>query len=356
MMKRKQWSAKSFKALGWGIVLLVLSHLGLAVAIDHWLPSFRDSLYGPKAVRLLDRLRAPDFQREGKGRQGKVVLMLGNSHVANALNGSQMEAELAGELAAPLLVHNFGCPNAGNVTDYLNLVRLLHRQVQPDLVLLEVFPEFLSGPGPTELGSLPVARLEHNDLVPLEKCRFPIVDLRSSWWQAWLMPWYSHRFSILNSTFDWLLPPSERQDWSFTCDAWGWKCWPEVSAERRAELTRSTLRILRPYFQNYCLADSSCEAVRQTLAECQARHIAAAIVLMPEGAPVRGLYSATVHSQLRAFLEEVSKQFRVDVVDARNWMADSDFTDGHHLSDTGAGKFTHRLGREVVLPQLMRAK
>ena len=326
-MTSKKRSTKARNALGLTLIFLVLSQFGLAAAIDSWLPSFRDSVFGPKAVQLLHRLH--DAKGSGNG-NGKFAVVLGSSHVACALNGRQMEMELAPELGEPLLVYNFGCPGAGSITQYLNLGRLLARQVKPDLVMLEVFPPWLAGPGPVEEAYLPAERLERADLAHLEKCGFPMGNLRRVWWQAQLVPWYSHRCSILNSTSPWLLPFCKRQDWSFISDAWGWRSFGTVSADIRSLRTRFSVPRFQPYFWDYCLADSTCEALRQSLAACRLRQIPVAVILMPEGTRHLALYPAAARKQIRAFLEEVSCQFHVPVIDAREWLEDDDFVDGHH--------------------------
>ena len=65
------------------------------------------------------------------------------------------------------------------------------------------------------------------------------------------------------------------------------------------------------------------------------------LVLMPESRAFRGLYGPGADDRLRAVLP-------AGVVDAREWLPDDAFNDGHHMLARGAEAFTDRLGREVV--------
>jgi hypothetical protein len=44
---------------------------------------------------------------------------------------------------------------------------------------------------------------------------------------------------------------------------------------------------------------------------------------------------------------ELQKEYAVEVIDARCWVADKDFADGHHVLEGGATTFTTRLCAEV---------
>ena len=48
----------------------------------------------------------------------------------------------------------------------------------------------------------------------------------------------------------------------------------------------------------------------------------------------------------------LAREYGVSVVDARAWVPDDGFMDGHHLLPEGATTFTKRLGTEVLQPML----
>jgi hypothetical protein len=85
---------------------------------------------------------------------------------------------------------------------------------------------------------------------------------------------------------------------------------------------------------------------------CAAEHLPIALLLMPESSDFRGWHSDDTSAQVNAFLGELRLAHDVPVIDARQWIADSRFSDGHHLLKPGARQFTQRLGREWLLPWL----
>jgi hypothetical protein len=66
----------------------------------------------------------------------------------------------------------------------------------------------------------------------------------------------------------------------------------------------------------------------------------------------RSLYSPATTDRLYRFLNQLHEEYRCGLVDARDWLPDSAFTDGHHMLHSGAEAFSDRLLREAILPQL----
>ena len=87
-----------------------------------------------------------------------------------------------------------------------------------------------------------------------------------------------------------------------------------------------------------------------------ARHegLVTALVLMPEGPAMRGWYRPAGWRDLRAYLDRLGRRFGVQLIDARAWVGEEDFTDSHHLAAAGARRFSARLGRDVLLHLLLQ--
>ena len=68
---------------------------------------------------------------------------------------------------------------------------------------------------------------------------------------------------------------------------------------------------------------------------------------MPEGTAFRSWYTPEAESVVAKFLAEVCDRHGVRLLDARCWIADEDFWDGHHLLPGGAARFTRRLLDEL---------
>ena len=67
------------------------------------------------------------------------------------------------------------------------------------------------------------------------------------------------------------------------------------------------------------------------------------LILMPEAPSYRGLYPQGLRERVKTSLESLG----VPLVDASEWLPESDFYDGHHPFKKGAEAFTARLLREV---------
>src|SRR5262249_25747976 len=98
---------------------------------------------------------------------------------------------------------------------------------------------------------------------------------------------------------------------------------------------------------DFHLSNTAVQAMNDLLALCRQERIPVALVLMPEAGFFRAMYSPTPRTGLDAFITELSRRWEVPVVDARNWIADDGFWDGHHLVPHAADAFTDRLGRET---------
>ena len=84
-------------AVLWSLGTFVLLQFGLAVAIESWLPEFRDPFYSRKEARLRRRVvNHPE--------QPLTVVMLGSSRTSYALQGSRLERNLANELRGACMV------------------------------------------------------------------------------------------------------------------------------------------------------------------------------------------------------------------------------------------------------------
>jgi hypothetical protein len=75
---------------------------------------------------------------------------------------------------------------------------------------------------------------------------------------------------------------------------------------------------------------------------------------MPD--PFREYYSPAAQGAIRSYVQGLSREYAVPVVDMRDWVEDRDFFDGVHLTHAGAAAFTERFGREVLWPLLARRR
>jgi hypothetical protein len=362
----------------WGLGSFVCLQLGLAVAIEVCLPEFRAPYYAPKAARLEQRLREVSGPEPGMmrsilerlpffhpawpqpARQAKVILALGSSRTADGLRGGELEGPMTQELGVPVIAFNFGLPGAGPLTELLTLQRLLADGVRPDLVVIEVLPPLLAGQEPVrsaELSRLPATGLWLREFAFVAHYGGPAKQQRRDWCEAWPIPWYAQRQAILSCLAPAWLPYQYRRDWFRNIDDSGWIDSPlrDLSPERRRLAVEHARQDYAPILARFQLGGPACQALRDLLELCRQEHIATALLLMPEGTDFRSWYPPDKRRMIEAFLDRLSREYAAPVIDAREWIADEDFSDSHHLQPEGAARFTERLGPTALLPLLRQA-
>jgi len=333
-------------AIFWGLGTFMLMQAGLAVWIDNRMPDLRDPLYENKAARLRERVvDAPA--------RPLTVVMLGSSRTVFALKASELEAPLEQTAGRPVVVFNFGVTGAGPVTSLMNQRRLLAEGVHPDLFLIEVLPPLLAD-HVVEADRLPADRLWRSDLELLARYDVSKRNWNQDWWFVNAVPSYSHRFAIMSRVAPTYHSFRLRQDWFRECDGSGWipSPAPMATTQWRVAALENARREYAGGLANFHLGGPSCQALREQLEVCRQENIPAALVLLPEGTDFRSWYKPADWKEIERFLTELSREFGAPLVNAREWIADEDFSDSHHLLASGAEKFTQRLGREV-LPALL---
>jgi hypothetical protein len=317
--------------------------------METWLPVLRDPAFGYKFSGLCDRTVAPADPPPS-------VVMIGSSRTGFGLRGQLAEEQLGRELGRSVVVYNFGSPGAGPTLELVYLKRLLAAGVKPNLLLLEVLPPLLGGPGPVPMEAhwLAAQRFTHAELRLLEAYGFPPEVYRRDWWQARPLPWYGHRFALVSWASPQLLPYELRQDWGRGADDSGWipVLYLNPGPDQHRQKVERVCREYTAYFQGFHLCESSCRAQRKLLQTCRRQGIPAALVLMPEGTEFRQLYPPGAWTEIETFLNCLRREFAVPIIDARHWIRDDDFIDSHHLLPQGAAAFTERLVRDEVLPLL----
>lgn len=301
-------------------------------------PQVRDPLYGDKLVKLRRRLRDGD----------PTVVMLGSSRTGLAFHAANVEGQLGGVVA-----FNFGVPAAGPVTQLVYLKRLLRDGVTPDLLLVEVLPSMLAASAdgrPQECGMLSADRLTRRECDAVAGYGFPADALHARWARTVALPAYWLRFQALARILPSSLPWNVRCDWSRGADGDGFsRAWAQsVDDEKRTTLTENARREYAPTLAAYAPGGPAVAALDDLLALCCDRGVAVRLVLMPESSDFRGYFPAEGYDRLLRRLGE----FGVPLVNAREWLDDSAFYDGHHAFVAGADAFTERLTREAIAPAL----
>ena len=137
--------------------MFVLFQGGILV-IAHRSPRIRDPLYGDR-LHLLQKVR-----NEKKQSNPTLVLMLGSSRTADGFDASRLEQRLEAGFGKPHLVFNYGMVGTGPLVELIYLQRLIKAGIKPNLLLIEVYPLFLTDDGPKPSKRVGSKRIDSNSM------------------------------------------------------------------------------------------------------------------------------------------------------------------------------------------------
>lgn len=326
------------RALVVGVIVFLAATLGCGWVMDR-ADAFRDPIYGRKETKLRAIPRA----------DGPLILVIGSSRIENGVHARHAEDVLRQNTGRPATVFNFGTAGAGPVTMSVYLQRLFDRGTIPDRIVIEVLPKLLSdtADGPAELAWLNPERFSHRERAALERLS---PKGTAHWHEPTGIPWNDHAKALLFRVHSAFLPPAASFPWTQPMDDRGWYRFfhPQVTPELRANWTRRAERECRPNLAAFQPDGGSAHVFRQMIETCRERGIPVRLLLMPEGTAFHGWYGPGVNDRLAAYLAVLP----VPVTDARHWMPDDAFADGHHLLPDGATAFSERLAIEVLQPMI----
>jgi hypothetical protein len=326
-------------ALAWGLALFAALQLGLALAIDLRHPEFRDLEYACKMARL----RACRNAEPGR----PLLVALGSSRVGVGLRPEL----LAGRGQLPL-VFNYACTGAGPVRELLTLHQLLRAGVRPNWLIVEIHPallHYVDYAGEDNWMTAP--RLGWHDLRLLRRYAPRPGGLAREWCWSRLVPSFAQRLCLLSCFAPTWLPQEVRQDgWRLLDRAGGMPPMPPVTTDEYRRGVRVAFGQYQACFRDFEISVRSDRALRDVLRRCRREGIRPVLLTMPESTAFRSWYPPEARAAIDAYLRELSRDAAAPWIDARDWVADEDFRDGHHLVGTGAIRFTERFGREVVGP------
>lgn len=326
-------------ALLWVLVFFCVFQVLLDAVLERRRPELRDPDYGCKLSQLRQRLA------ENPGRP--LALVLGSSRTLNGLR-----PEILPDSGTGPLVFNYGLAGSSPLYELLHLQRLLKEGIRPRWVLVEVLPPLLLWQDAADDARIP-ERQAWCDLLLLRRYSAQPSRLYARWAEARLTPWYAYRFCLLNEyAFAWL-PTESRKNFFWTgLDRLGWNCPGKTtySAEEHRRAVELTHEIWGKHLETAHVAPAADRALRELLALCRQQGIETAVFVMPEAAEFRGWYPPLTRAEIDAYFARLSAECAVPVVDARGWIEDADFSDGHHLLPDGAAKFTQRFHREALQP------
>jgi len=309
------------------LAALLIFNVALSAASE-CSPWVRDPVYADRASKLRQHWR-------GEGRR---LLVLGSSRTWFGFDA----------LRAGGGCFNFGLPAAGPLTQQIYFERLLAEGLVPEEVVVEVMPALLafSGAGPEELRFLNGDRLSRTEAQWNPR-------LQREWRSARLQPWTGVRQQLLGRVCAGALPWHLRHDAGRGVDGGG-RVRPSIArvsdAERAAGFKRDRSHHAAA-LANFDPSPVALNALDALLNACARRGVRVTLLLMPEARGFELLYGPGVAEAYRALAATTAATHGCNLIDARGWIADDLFFDGHHLLDAGAASFTDRLVATLRSPQ-----
>jgi hypothetical protein len=335
-VSRRAFQKRQRQSLIWYLVGFFAVQLALGVGVERFWTAVRDPDYNE--VEQIIRAR----QMEAPNRP--LVLVLGSSRTQLGLEAGRLnESE---ETNAPLVI-NAGFGGGGPMLSQVVLRRLLQAHLRPRLVCLEIMPMALSAADGAPIEERRSSQCRYSVLEALRLRRYCV---RQSWlWFNWVagrvLPCARHAAELRDGLrID--LPVTGRPRES-SRDRYGWISPPGPSQPKRDALTRAAFEEYRPALEQPKLARGPLQAFGDLLALCRREHLATVIFVPPESRLFRTCNPSAAATQMDV-LRDLAQEWNVPLVDARAWIEDAGFFDGHHLHTQGALQFTERFGREVL--------
>lgn len=335
-------------ALVWGLLFAAAFQLGVAMLMETVCPAIRDPEYACK----LSRLRALTAASPGR----PLIVALGSSRLALGFRPDALpfcRTEGVEPVACNLAING-----AGPLTELLVLRRLLRDGVRPEWLVVEVHPALLSQDDQWgEQNWFDPQRAGWHDLPLLWSHAPNRLFLLRRWFRSRLTPGHSHRMNLSEEFAPQWLPYRKLPEngWE-ALDRYGWKPHDKPlanKAEYRLRVEKARLEYFEA-LQRYRLSPRIDRTLRELLDMCLGHGIRVVLVTPPEGTEFQSWYPPGVMKSIHEYLTRLSAETGVPWADARSWLPDDCFHDGHHLLAHGARRFTERFGREVLGPLLGR--
>ncbi|OWK42970.1 hypothetical protein [Fimbriiglobus ruber] len=330
-------------ALVAGMVLFFAGQAAFSVAVRRdWIP-VADPVYGGKFGLL--REHPEFFAPSGPSADRPVrVLALGSSRTQLGFDAGRF----AGAVGPRTVAFNFGTPAGGPVTAALYWRRLLADGATPDCVFVEIHPGLVSQlTPPFEARWLWGERLRADEVAVVRNLGWPIASPPHLGWRGWTTAVYAYRSSFLNRYAPVLLLSPFGFAVEVTGDEFGYLRGLDLPPATRAKALERTRTQYAPVFPDYHVGGPGPAALRDVLALCRERGIRAALLVTPESTELRSWYGAAANDEFAAFARSLADEADVPLFDARGWVPDDGFADGHHMTTPGAAAFTDRLAREA---------
>jgi hypothetical protein len=329
-------------ALGSGLAAFLFATVGMALALETFMPEWREPEFGHRLARVRQA------EREASR---PVVVVVGTSRTQNGVFPGVMG--FADSPGSPR-VFNFGQSASTPLKVYLTLCRLLDAGVKPAAVVVEVLPATLmiDGPAEDQLGTQ-VPRLSAGDFQYLAPYCADVESLRGDWLRARVNPWHTQRQVLMNHWLPGWIAWKWRYEFQWTSlDGDGFQPVASAAPEFREKAVGHARREYEGAFARFAPGVASVRATRELVALCRARGIPVAFLVPPVSPAFRASFAPGVYSAGEAHLLALARRLEVPVFPAPRDLTEDEFLDGHHLLRNGAERYSRWLADNHLKPWL----
>lgn len=317
-----------------GLLAFVGVQFGLSRAIESDSIPVRDPIYFEKLGLLEPH---SEFFASHPARQR--VLALGSSRTLLAVEAGTLGAKLNAN------AFNFGCHGCGPITGALYFRRLLAAGVRAETILIELHPAMLADHDPPmEHRWLHGYRLQRDELDVLHDFGWSVARPVQHRPGGWLSTSHTYRFAALDRYAPELLTCPFGMTLAGRTDSFGFVRGTDVPPQDRPTLLAREYVLYLPAFDNFKPGGAAVAAVRDTVQQCRTYGVTPVLLLSAESSKFRRFYGP---AEVSEWADGFARECGARLIDAREWLPDSHFADGHHLTATGAEAFTNRLAEEL---------
>jgi hypothetical protein len=343
--RRATFGRRSRAAAVWAVGLFAGGQLATGLLLDYRYPLVRFPSAGRVLAVAAAEERPPAVAFFGSSRTGAAV---------DAIEADRILAAESGRDPAPRVV-NLGVPAGDALSAEFLLDQLLQAGRKPRWVVVEVSPETLNRRN-LWMSSHAVRQLTWED-VPTHWQTARRWHAGGYFAEARLVPVYTHRRQLVaearSAARGWLALSAGGAVGADGPLDWGDIIRPtdrppddKLIRQSREGVDQTVRRWLTPFE----VAGVSPAALERVLGRCRAEGIGVVLLGIPACSAHREAITPAIDNEYRGYLGRVCREYGCRFVDARDWVADTDFLDTLHVRfDAGAKGFTGRLTREVLL-------
>lgn len=331
--KRAKTKRKAIVGLLWLGGIILAAQVFILLLTNVFARDFWDSQYAQKD----DFLQARMAEKPGK----PVWLVIGSSRILDGVDAGLMNGP-----DSPV-VFNFGLGGADLLREYICLRRAIADGIKPQRVGIEVIGAFMHSNLDGFVTNQTLAiRLRPSELDCIDEYSSAPAVTKAFWWESRLNPGYKLAVRLPSHPMRsfprfWLgdKPPYDKWGW------WRYEVRPlDAAYQKRLDDERGPYEAL---VKNFEVSQKYDATLHKILALCKSHNINVFLLRMPESPEFRKFYNADANQKIDAYLNKITKESGVALVDANLWIAEEGFFDGHHLNGNGAEEFTRRLAEEL---------